>query len=188
VTTEESVKYLSVPGFPGYRVGDDGSVWTAWKKGPGGKGSGRGTGKPYISDEWKRIRVKLRPGDYPMVGLKRVGCKAVVWPLHRVVMLAFVGPRPKGNVCRHLDGNPHNNSLSNLCYGTPQENVEDSVRHGTFVRGEKSPSAKLTNDSVRSIRIESAAGATLDALAAKYKVDRNAIWLAVKRKTWKHVE
>ena len=30
--------------------------------------------------------------------------------VHKLVLLAFVGPRPKGMQCRHLDGDPGNNS------------------------------------------------------------------------------
>lgn len=49
---------------------------------------------------------------------------------HRVVMDTFVGPRPDGLVTRHLDGNPSNNSLSNLAYGSMQENSDDTKQHG----------------------------------------------------------
>lgn len=50
---------------------------------------------------------------------------------HVLVMEAFVGPRPDGMQVRHLDGNPANNALSNLAYGTPAENMQDKRRHGT---------------------------------------------------------
>jgi hypothetical protein len=46
-------------------------------------------------------------------------------------MEAFVGLRPKGLETRHLDGDPSNNQLSNLAYGTSSENHLDMVRHGT---------------------------------------------------------
>ena len=39
------VEYRDVPGWPGYRVGDDGSVWSLWKR----RGLGRGTAT-YLSD------------------------------------------------------------------------------------------------------------------------------------------
>lgn len=51
--------------------------------------------------------------------------------VHRLVMLAFVGPRPPGLQIRHLDGNNQHNDLSNLKYGTPAENAADKIRHGT---------------------------------------------------------
>lgn len=35
-------------------------------------------------------------------------------------------------VVRHLDGNPTNNVVWNLAWGTAKDNYEDAVRHGTF--------------------------------------------------------
>lgn len=51
--------------------------------------------------------------------------------VHTLVLTAFDGPRPDGLECRHLDGNPDNNWLSNLRWGTPSQNTHDAVRHGT---------------------------------------------------------
>jgi hypothetical protein len=34
-------------------------------------------------------------------------------------------------VCRHLDGNPINNRLENLRWGTHKENKADAIKHGT---------------------------------------------------------
>jgi len=57
--------------------------------------------------------------------------------VHRLVARAFYGPRPEGLVVRHLDGNPQNNCLENLTYGTHSENLLDQVRHGTHVNASK---------------------------------------------------
>lgn len=51
--------------------------------------------------------------------------------IHRLVMEAFVGPRPEGLVTRHLNGNPTDNRLENLRYGTPKENAQDAIQHGS---------------------------------------------------------
>jgi hypothetical protein len=52
-------------------------------------------------------------------------------------MLAFVGPRPAPDIeVLHGDGNGSNNRLSNLRYGTVQENAEDRELHGTVCRGD----------------------------------------------------
>lgn len=51
--------------------------------------------------------------------------------VHRLVLEAFIGPCPSGMECRHLDGNPSNNRLENLLWGTPLENANDRRRHGT---------------------------------------------------------
>lgn len=51
--------------------------------------------------------------------------------VHRLVATAFHGPQPVGKpIIRHLDGNPDNNSESNLQWGTHSENEEDKLRHG----------------------------------------------------------
>lgn len=57
--------------------------------------------------------------------------------VHRIVLEAFVGPRPKKMVCRHLDGNSLNNNLSNLKWGTPKENAQDMVKHGRSWKDKK---------------------------------------------------
>ena len=66
-----------------------------------------------------------------------------------------MGKRPEGLVCRHLNGNPLDNRLENICWGTQQENAQDAIRHGTAVClrcGERSVAAKLSNDDVTNIR------------------------------------
>lgn len=56
---------------------------------------------------------------------------SVTIPLHTAVLLAFVGGRPPDAVVRHIDGNPRNNHLSNLCWDSQTENSLDRRRHGT---------------------------------------------------------
>jgi len=51
--------------------------------------------------------------------------------IHRLVLLAFVGKPKKDEECLHLDGNPRNNNLVNLKWGTRKENMQQSVAHGT---------------------------------------------------------
>ncbi len=67
---------------------------------------------------------------YQAVGMSRPGRRWFT-PVHKVVLMTFVGPRPDGMITRHLDGNPANNRLENLTYGTPRENNLDRTRHGT---------------------------------------------------------
>jgi hypothetical protein len=54
--------------------------------------------------------------------------------IHCLLLTVFVSPRPEGLVCRHLDGNPLNNNLSNLSWGTPRENYDDVIKHGVSKR------------------------------------------------------
>ena len=47
--------------------------------------------------------------------------------IHSLVMLAFVGPKPPGQVILHADDDKTNNCLNNLSYGTQRKNLHDSV-------------------------------------------------------------
>lgn len=67
---------------------------------------------------------------YLMVSLS-IGGRTTKHLVHRLVLAAFVGPCPPGNETRHLDGRRGNNRLANLAYGTPGDNGQDRVRHGT---------------------------------------------------------
>lgn len=51
--------------------------------------------------------------------------------VHRLVLMAFVGPCPEGMQACHNDGNARNNHLSNLRWDTPSSNMHDRVKHGT---------------------------------------------------------
>jgi hypothetical protein len=72
--------------------------------------------------------------------------------IHRLVLETFVGPCPKGMMCRHLDGNPTNNNLNNLVWGTPSENQKDAVRQGTHFQvdnsGEKHGNCKFLDQEI----------------------------------------
>lgn len=51
--------------------------------------------------------------------------------VHSMVMAAFVGPRPGGADTRHRNGDPADNRLENLRYGSHSDNMYDAVDHGT---------------------------------------------------------
>lgn len=46
-----------------------------------------------------------------------------------LVLTVFDRPRPPGMQVRHLDGNPENNCINNLAWGTSKENRLDAVKH-----------------------------------------------------------
>lgn len=72
--------------------------------------------------------------------------------IHRLVLEAFVGSCPPGLQCRHLDGDPTNNALGNLVWGTQIQNYADRRRHGVCNTGERNGMARLTWRQVRIIR------------------------------------
>lgn len=107
--------------------------------------------------------------------------------IHRLVMAAFSEPRPAGMQARHLDGNQLNCHLSNLRWGTPQENSDDKRRHGTLQLGEAHHSAVLTADLVRFIRRSFAEGVRNNEIAHALNVHNETVRAVLKGRTWSHV-
>jgi hypothetical protein len=104
--------------------------------------------------------------------------------VHRLVLRAFVGEPPTGHISRHLDGDPTNNALTNLKWGTPAENNADMVRHGRTSRGERSAQAKLTEEQVGAIRQMLGPARVV---AEMYGVSQTTVYRIWKRRTWGHV-
>ena len=109
--------------------------------------------------------------------------------LHILLTDAHIGPRPGGMETRHLDGNPMNNHISNLRYGTRKENAQDRIRHGTQARGEQQFLSKLTEDNVREIRKKYVPrNYTRKMLAKEYGVSVNSISMVIDGQRWTHVD
>lgn len=86
----------------------------------------------YRSGIWdvKILRARPHVGGYLNACLRRDGNKKT-FKVHRLVLEAFVGPCPEGMECRHLNGNPADNRLANLVWGSKSQNELDKVHHGT---------------------------------------------------------
>jgi len=117
---EEAVsEWRPVRGYPGYEVSDQGEV-RSFRVDPAGR----------------PMKVQRKAKGYRTVGLRREGTTRV-WLVHHLVLETFVGPRRGVQVARHLDGDPANNALANLTWGTPSENTRDSVGHCTHNNARK---------------------------------------------------
>lgn len=69
-----------------------------------------------ISPRGKVLKQTITPKGYRTVGFIRNGGKSHCIPVHRLVALAFVANAnpAKFNQINHIDGNPGNNTASNL--------------------------------------------------------------------------
>ncbi len=174
----ENVSYLPVAGFLGYCVGSDGTIWSCRPA------NGRGP----LRSGWQLIKPYIGRRGYASVAMRRGG-KTCTCRVHRLVLTAFVSPRPDGMEACHWNGNPADNRLVNLRWGSPAENYADMVRHGTTANraGEASGRAKLTESDVLAIRQRyDGGGVTYQALASEYHVTNGAIGFIVRRELWKH--
>lgn len=118
--------------------------------------STRGGRKPYcqvriiLNGGWKCVRV------------------------HRLVLMAFVGPCPPGMEGCHNDGSTTNSHLANLRWDTPVANRHDRKKHGTDTDpplrfGSDHHMVKLSFDDVREIwRLYAEEGLTLKLIAKRF--------------------
>ena len=124
---------------------------------------------------------------YQMVSLSRFG-NGTTTRVHTLVLEAFVGPKSEGMECRHLDGDPANNRLENLAWGTPSENQSDKIQHGTTNRGAKAAGSILCERDVLAIRRRAASGENRKALADEFGVAERTVSAVVTRQTWAWLE
>lgn len=176
--------YRDIANFPGYRVGDDGSVWTRWERyyPRGVRGVRYRLGASWVPMSPRRANKR----GHRMVTLRRDGKDHYRW-VHRLVLEAFVGPCPEGKECAHENGNPADNRLTNLRWATPAENSADKSRHGTNQIGERNPQHKLTESSAAEVILEIERGDELAVIAKRHGVHHATVWLIAKGRAWKHL-
>jgi len=112
---------------------------------------------------------------------------AKYFQLHRLVAYAFIGPPPTPkHEIRHLDGNPKNNRVINLRWGTHKQNGEDIKKHGTAnkMHGSKNPGAKLTEHDIKKIRSMLVRDIKQNTIAKQFDVSDALICMIKKGKRW----
>jgi len=172
------VIYKPVLGFPGYCVGDDGSVWSCLVTGP--------DRKKVEGTTWRKLKPAISQG-YLRVFLYRGGTK---YPMlvQRLVLEAFVGPCPPGKECAHDKNDRSDCRLVNIAWKTRQENADDRVRDGNSGKGQKNPNADLSEAQAREIVARIAAGETKAAVARDFKISDVHAGRIAKGESWPHLQ
>ena len=166
-----TVRELDIPGFEGYSITSNGEVTS------------------HIGSTPKKLKPDYKIGD----GRSRYTLRVDVGRYRKftageLVLLTFVGPRPKGLEVCHDDGNCKNDCVENLRWDTHSSNLLDRRGHGTSVCGERHPRAKLTELEVREIRRRRDNGERGCDLAREFGVTQTMIGYISTRKSWTHVK
>lgn len=140
------------------------------------------SGKSRYGKPFKRLvrgRI-LRPGRYNKDGHVSVvlGHGTNGSPVHQLIALTFLGDRPKGYDVRHLDGNPQNNKLSNLAYGTRTQNILDVYNQGKAWR-------KTTKEQAIKVRELLKTGISCTLISDKTGVSIYAVYAIKQRRCFK---
>lgn len=172
-----SERWLPVPGWDDmYEVSSLGEVKSIerWVSHPAG---GMRLVKERILSQWFQR-------GYPSVCLSNTKKKRKICTVHRLVLEAFIGPRPAGMECCHADGDRENNNLENLRWGTREENRADTERLRITNFGPAPAACKLTALQVIEIRKRAAGGATRAQLRADFCVSKTCIRGILSGHTW----
>jgi hypothetical protein len=138
----------------------------------------------------RMLRLLSRKKKYLAVRLSKRG-EIRTLNVHALVLTAFVGPRPEGLTCNHIDGNSLNNVVGNLEWVTSQENMRHAHALNLIVpflpRGARNAMTKLTDAEVMEIRRLYAEGMRNKDLSRQFSVSPGNISMIVHRRKWTHL-
>lgn len=100
--TINDINYFPIPEYEGYYISKTGDVFSTKRN--------------------QFMKQDTNHKGYKRVYLRKDGKDWTLF-VHRLVLLTFVGKSDKQ--VRHLNSNPADNRLENLCYGTGKENIKD---------------------------------------------------------------
>jgi hypothetical protein len=157
--------FKTIPDFPNYEIDEAGHVFSCFFNKRRELTWRRPTWNS-ISKCWGYFQVKIS-------GKNGTKLKAV----HRLVLQTFVGPCPEGMEARHLDGSKYNNHLSNLAWGTRQQNSGlDKIAHGTSNRGVRNGSSIFKPGEVELIAKLIRGNVPISIIKRIFKCGYNSIW------------
>lgn len=157
-----------IPGFPRYRVSNQG----------------------YVIGPRRKITGYANRYGYIMVCL-RIENKNYFKAIHRLVALNFIENPNNLPEVNHIDGDKTNNNYSNLEWCDRSRNVKHAYDSGLKVahpkRGSTHPGSKLTVEKVSELRKKREEGATLKEISEEYGICQTIASRIIRRKSWKHV-
>lgn len=175
--TRSAEEWLPVPGFEGvFEVSNQGCVCRVIST--------------YGHPARRLRRLERIKGGYLRVSLQHRG-ETVRILVHRLVAVTFLGGCPDRFEVNHKDGNKENNTVSNLEYVTPRENVRHSLDKLGVQRaaGERHPMSKLSWRQIDEIRERWGSGlVTKKQIALECGVSESTVGRVINGRSWRKAE
>lgn len=130
--------------------------------------------------KWLRSKPYVGNHGYVVVHLHDDDGKGLPWSVHRLVALAFLEPIPGANHVNHKNLDRMDNSLINLEWCTPFENMQHAIENGVISRD-------LPFELVRDIKQKMKDGVSLADIARDTNVAYHTIRNMRHGKCYKHV-
>lgn len=129
------------------------------------------------------LKYSTASKGYYIVALCRPGTIKKVY-IHRLVAIHFIDNPINKPFVNHVNGNKKDNSIENLEWSTPKENIQHAYKTGLVPETHKLNGAKLTVPQVHEIRLIS--GITQKEIAKLYNVSTTTIGSVKLNKTFKN--
>ena len=104
--------------------------------------------------------------------------------VNQLVGVAFIGPRPNGQVLMHLNGSRVENNINNLVYGSQICNEAFKIDDNTILKGERNHNSKLTWLKVDRIREFLKVNISISSLSKQFSVSRKTIGNIKNNRAW----
>lgn len=173
-------EFRLIEGFEAYCISNYGRVCSRWKRASIGNGQ-------ELTKHWRYLNPAKDKDGYLRISLFSGFNEVKHAKIHILVLETFVGLKPEGYECRHLDGRRLNNHVGNLCWGTHIDNIRDKDLHETHNKGISHNMVKLTESDVLEIRARVKANESQTGLAKEYEVSDATISRIINFSSWKHI-
>ena len=176
--------WKTIRGYPWYQVSNLGRVKSVARSIP----AVSVTGRKYL--RFLREKILSPSTGQPQVWLSKASGDTKGFYVSRLVARAFIGKPPKRNsLVLHGDDDPENNNVTNLRWGSSQDNADDMTSRGRSARllGSANFSSVLTESNVRKIDKMLRSGVRQLDIAERFQVSRSAIYLIKAGVNWRHV-